>query len=124
MPPLADRPADIPVLARHFLEQVAGEGEVPRLTEDAVALTDGGGVYHAARNPIVGPSSVARLLIGLAAKARGATYEPAWIGGCPAMVARAPVKSERFAPVVVTLFGVRDGKIARIWTVSAPAKLG
>lgn len=102
-------------------------GDVDRvialLSDDAVALTDGGGVYHAARRPVQGASAVARMLIGLASKSQGATYDPLWIGGCPGMLASVPVRSERFASLVVTLFGVQDGIISRVWTISAPGKL-
>jgi DNA-binding NtrC family response regulator len=37
VPPLSERPDDIPVLARHFLEHFAGDGEAPQLTENALA---------------------------------------------------------------------------------------
>lgn len=37
VPPLSERPDDIPVLARHFLEQFAGDGQAPQLTENALA---------------------------------------------------------------------------------------
>jgi DNA-binding NtrC family response regulator len=37
VPALSERPDDIPVLARHFLEKFAGDDEPPRLTDKAMA---------------------------------------------------------------------------------------
>ncbi len=93
------------------------------LTEDVVSLSDGGGVYHAARKPVVGPIAVARLLVGLAAKNPAATYHPLWIHGGPAVLVESGSVRPDFAPRNVTLFGLRDGRVDRVWTVLAPAKL-
>jgi len=41
VPPLSERPDDIPVLARHFLEKFAGDDEPPRLTDKAMAALTG-----------------------------------------------------------------------------------
>ncbi|TNE91078.1 MAG: sigma-70 family RNA polymerase sigma factor [Deltaproteobacteria bacterium] len=99
------------------------EGVVALLDADAVALSDGGGVYHAATRPVRGPERVARLLIGLARKTPGGHYEAAVIGGCPAVVLRSGDRPSRFATLAVTMFGVRHGRVHRVWTVLAPHKL-
>lgn len=41
------------------------------LTEDAVLLSDGGGEYRAALNPLVGPDHIGRFFIGLLKKLGG-----------------------------------------------------
>lgn len=94
------------------------------LTDDVVALSDGGGVYHAARRAIVGPDRVARLLIGLAAKNPTAIYRPVEAAGCPGVVVETVGVREGFAPVGITLFGVVDGQISHVWSVLAPTKVG
>jgi DNA-binding NtrC family response regulator len=38
VPPLSERPDDIPVLARHFLAKFSGDEEPPRITEKAMAV--------------------------------------------------------------------------------------
>lgn len=102
------------------------EGDVQRVAEllssDCVAIADGGGVYHAARNAVVGKQAVARLLVGLAAKDPTATYTPSKVGGCPAVIVES-TKGPGFAPRSVTVFAVRDGRITHVWSVLAPSKL-
>jgi len=98
-------------------------GVTQLLSADCVALTDGGGVYHAARVPVVGAWAVARLLVGLARKNPGAVYAPDVVAGCPAVFVTNPGVPVAFAPRSVTLFGVRHGRIERVWSVLAPDKL-
>lgn len=116
-------PGDLAPVAHLAQAVLAGDvaGVVGLLADDVVALSDGGGVFHAAQVPIRGGDPVARLLVGLARKNAGAEYAPAWLGA-PAVVVRAPPKVG-FAERSVTLFGVRRGRISAVWTVLAPTKL-
>jgi RNA polymerase sigma-70 factor (ECF subfamily) len=54
-----------------FLQVCAGgdmQGLLNMLTKDAVLMSDGGGKAQAARNPIVGPTNVARFIFGVLGK--------------------------------------------------------
>lgn len=93
------------------------------LDEDVVAVSDGGGIYHAARRPVVGALAVARLLIGLAKKTPNAGYRPAWVQGQPGVFVDTPDLGGDFAPRSLTLFSVVGGRVVRVWSVLAPGKL-
>lgn len=70
------------------------------LVDDVVALSDGGGVVHAARKPVVGRTRVARLLVGVVDKfTRGAEHRPVLVNGEAGFVT------------------VRDGTTIAVWTV-------
>ena len=94
------------------------------LSDDVVALSDGGGVFHAARNAIEGPDRVAKLLVGLASKAGAhAEYEPVIIQGIPGVRVHWPGAPEGFARESITLFSLSSEKVARVWSVLSPSKL-
>ncbi len=96
---------------------------VELLADDVVATSDGGGVFHAARVPVVGAERVARLLIGLAHKAPDALFEAASVGGLPGVWVRWPTAPDGFAPASLSLFDVRDGRVVAVYTVLEPGKL-
>ena len=91
------------------------------LADDVVQVSDGGPNRRAARNPIIGPHRVARLLINLAKRIPpGAEVEMLRLNANPAAVVRLEnevllVSMFEFAP---------DGAIRRIWDVVNPDKLG
>lgn len=89
------------------------------LTEDVVLYSDGGGKAAAARNPLVGPSVVARFMAGITAKAPpGRSASIVSLNGLPAMVGR--VNGE----VVVTMSLDLDGdRIRRVYMMRNPEKL-
>lgn len=100
------------------------EAVVALLTDDAEAMSDGGGVYHAALNPVVGARRVAKLYMGLMNKGPGANYEMRIINGSPAVVTWWDRPRPGFAPFAVISIDIRDSKIQKIWSVLAPQKLG
>ena len=108
-----------------FTEAVAS-GDVSRLAallrDDAIALSDGGGVKAAALNPIHGPDKIARFYIGLARKyaARGGKLrlEPATINGALGLLVYLNGELDQTLSIAV------DGqKIAAIYGVRNPEKL-
>lgn len=57
------------------------------LSAEASASSDGGGEVRAALNEVHGRDRVARLMVGLGRRGlSGATYEPGWLNGCPALL--------------------------------------
>ena len=94
------------------------------LTDDAVAISDGGGAYHAAMNAVRGARQVAKLYLGLVKKSPGAHFDLRLINGMPAVITWWDAPKPGFAPRAVLAIDVRAGKIDRIWSVLAPGKLG
>ncbi|REJ79748.1 MAG: RNA polymerase sigma factor SigJ [Acidobacteria bacterium] len=92
------------------------------LTEDAVALSDGGGEVAAALNPIRGADKVTRFVFGIAAKhlAAGATVETREIelNGLPGLV----VLVDGALDVAISL-AAREGRAETLYLVRNPAKL-
>ncbi|MCW2777359.1 MAG: polymerase subunit sigma-24 [Frankiales bacterium] len=122
---LADAPAPTPVAARRtlldrFLLLVATAdlaGLTALLTDDAVLVSDGGGVVSAARRPVVGADRVARFLLGIAAKGTD-DVEVAEVNGGPALLL---VQGGAVTHVVEL---VPDGdRVRGLSLVAAPAKL-
>ena len=71
------------------------------LTEDAVALSDGGGEFAAARNPIIGRNRVVRLYLGLAARRGLAAVEERILNGLPAIMVTFSDRPEHQTPRLV-----------------------
>jgi RNA polymerase sigma factor (sigma-70 family) len=100
------------------------------LAPDVRAVTDGGGEFHAARKPLVGPVRVAhfyRRLAELGALGRdGITVAIRMLNGLPAIVyARTTVTPPGYPPRGVIRFDVGDdGEIRVIQSVLATRKLG
>lgn len=107
-----------------FLAALA-TGDVARvvatLTPDAVALADGGGETFAAKVPVIGAARVAKVYVHLAADTVGADVRFGSAGGLPALFVGAPPGSRW--PSALLLFDVADGRVRRVWSVSAPRKL-
>jgi RNA polymerase sigma-70 factor (ECF subfamily) len=105
-----------------FLD-ACGTGDVKGLERilaaDVVAHTDSGGRARAARNPIEGPSKVARCFVGLARKG-AATYtlELRELNGLPSILLR-----EHGVITTALLLDVEDGVIRSIYNVRNPDKL-
>lgn len=126
--------------AREALARFTGammSGDLARmeevLTEGCVALSDGGGEFYAALNPVVGAAKVARLFLGLFTKF-GALGDMAAIevGGLPALVFDLPSRRGGRGGVdparVATRFLVQadvdaGGRITRMYSVLASRKL-
>ncbi|MCW2606179.1 MAG: polymerase sigma-70 factor [Frankiales bacterium] len=125
---LADAPAPTPVAARRalldrFLLLVATAdlaGLTALLTDEAVLVSDGGGVVSAARRPVVGADRVARFLLGLAGKVlEGQELQVAEVNGGPALL----LLHDGVVTHVTEL--VPDGdRVRGVCIVAAPAKVG
>jgi len=96
-------------------------GLMATLTEDALLLSDGGGVVHAARKPIRGPERIARFFLGLASKYMTPAHraEIATVNGSVGLLLW---DGDHIDNVIG--FDVAGGKVARIHVVRNPAKLG
>lgn len=93
------------------------------LAHDVVFYSDGGGVVSAARKPLHGATTVARLVAGLTARGAAATGPAfsttlAWVNGAPAVLIWAGARLD-----AVWVFECSPGAIETIWVVRNPAKL-
>jgi len=94
------------------------------LGADVRARSDGGGEFHAARVPIVGPKKVALFYTRIAARRPVARSEVRILNGLPGLVvefADTPVREAR--RIVVRLDVGPDGRIANLDTVLASCKM-
>ena len=96
------------------------EGLMATLSEDAVLLSDGGGVVQAARKPILGPDRIARFFLGLVSKYMTPAHraEIATVNGSVGLLLW---DGERLDTVIG--FDVLDGLVVRVHAVRNPAKL-
>lgn len=89
------------------------------LAPDVVMVADGGGEVAAVRHPVVGSDRVAALLAHLAARLPDAVVDTMWMNG--ALAARIELAGALHTAVGVV---VADGRIARIYAIRNPHKLG
>lgn len=124
--PLHPAPAEAHARLLTAFSEAVASGDVSRLTallrEDAIALSDGGGVKPAALNPIHGADKVARFFIGLARKhaANGVVLhiEPATINGALGLFVYLNGALDQTLSIAV------DGDhVAAIYAVRNPEKL-
>ena len=89
------------------------------LADDAVLVSDGGGVVSAARRPVVGADRVARFLIGIGGRVpAGATMEEQEVNGLPCLVVRTGGEVTQ-----VFSFDVAGDRVRGLQIVSNPGKL-
>lgn len=94
------------------------------LAADARLLSDGGGEFAAARNPVLGADKVARLLLGLANKGGWPRIDLRTLNGQPAVVGAFASPRPRIAPrFVLRIELAADGRIREIHQVLASRKL-
>jgi len=95
------------------------------LTEGARLLSDGGGEYRAALNPVTGPDRIARFFLGLQRKLGGEVrYEVRTFNGLPGIVAEYDEPREGWGPRFVMRCDVdAAGAIREVHIVVATAKL-
>jgi len=93
------------------------QGLVDVLAPAVILVSDGGGVVRAARKPIAGAEKVAAVLLR-AAQLPDFTATTAWLNGMPGI--RVHIAGAAAAMSLV----VEDGRIARIYAISNPHKLG
>lgn len=127
-PAKADRAGEIDAMLSRMLMCIARRDldEARRIfTEDAVAMADGGGVYHAGRRRVVGPERILNLYNNLAARASPeARVEVRELNGAPAIVGLDPSPKKPNAPRWIILVDLApDGRVRRFYSVIAPQKL-
>ena len=88
------------------------------LTDDAVLLSDGGGVVTAALRPILGPVHIARFAVGTSRKNVGLRPEVATLNGHTALLLW---RDDALYSTVQ--FDIRGERIQAIYIVRNPAKL-
>ena len=97
------------------------------LAPEAVLVSDGGGRASAARRPVRGAKSVARFLIGIAAKMPQFDVTPAWLNGELAAVASSSENVEFVVFLVASETGVQQVLIVRnpdkLMRIDKPVKL-
>lgn len=111
-------------LTARFL-RAAGDGDLAALerllADDAVALSDGGGVVSAARRPVEGRARVARLSAGLARGAAAMTIESVEVNGGSGIVVR---DAGQVVVVLAPEFDADTGELTLLPSVLNPAKIG
>ncbi|OKI12596.1 RNA polymerase sigma factor SigJ [Streptomyces sp. CB03911] len=109
-------------LVRHFKKAwEAGDIKalVGLLDPDATMVADGGGLVGAALRPVEGSERIAQYLLHIAGKAPGLVLLERTVNGRPGLVAQ-----HAGVTVTVAAFDLAGGRIARIWAVRNPEKLG
>jgi RNA polymerase sigma factor (sigma-70 family) len=128
VPDRETREKSVELLAR-FMASFAKQ-DVPALeallAEDVVTFNDTNGKYPAAGIAVLGRNKVARFHAGVAKLRAGNTprIELRWVNGMPAMLVDYGEVSDRLAPRFVTMGEIdAAGKVRRIYSVLAPAKI-
>ena len=109
------------VVERFLAALTAGDvqGLMDVLAPDVVLVSDGGGLVPAARHPVEGMERVATLLSRFKTVAPDAVVGTVWLNGAPA--GRIDLAGE---PNTAVSLVVEDGRIARIYAIRNPHKLG
>jgi RNA polymerase sigma-70 factor (ECF subfamily) len=99
-------------------------GDLQRLLDvlapDVVMLSDGGGVKQAALRPIVGAEKVVRWFVGVAGRAPGPVVaEDVLVNGAPGLRLTAGGELD-----TVATMKIEDGRVAALYLVRNPNKLG
>jgi RNA polymerase sigma-70 factor (ECF subfamily) len=117
----ASRAEQEPVVERFLAALAAGDvpGLLAVLAPDVVLVADGGGLAPAVRRPVAGRERAVALLARFARVAPGATVATLLLNG--AVAARIDLAGEVHA---VVAFAVEGGRIARVYAISNPHKLG
>ncbi|MGI5231660.1 RNA polymerase sigma-70 factor [Actinoallomurus sp. CA-142502] len=95
------------------------QGLLDVLAPDVVALSDGGGVKQAVRQPVVGAGKVSRLLAaGLERVGAQTSVEPVQVNGCPGLIMRLDGEIDGVLAV-----RVEGGLVTGLYFVRNPEKL-
>jgi RNA polymerase sigma-70 factor (ECF subfamily) len=127
-PAKADRAVDVEAMLSRMLVCIARRDleEARRIfSADAIAVGDGGGVYHAGRRRVVGAPRILNLYNNLSKRASPeARVEVRTLNGQPAIVGTDPSPKKPNSPRWAFLIDLdADGRIRRLYSVIAPAKL-
>lgn len=112
---------------QRFLSALArddGDALTALLRDDVVAISDGGGEFHAAKVPVRGAAKVVLFYRNLARRRSTTWAEMRMLGGLPAFVATLSAPREGEAVRTVMQLDVdADGKVRGIYTALATRKL-
>jgi RNA polymerase sigma-70 factor (ECF subfamily) len=88
--------------------------------ENAVMMSDGGGKVRAALNPVYGPDSIARFVVGVARKGvpADASIVLTEVNGQTAIVV-----FQNDQAISATILDIRDGMIRNLFIIVNPVKL-
>lgn len=114
-------PSEHDAVVRAFVSAASG-GDLARLMTlldpSVVLRSDGGGIVSAARNPILGPSRVARFLLGVL------TRQPTWrLRERPTGDGLGFLLTDDTAVYGVVNLGVTSGTVTDVWVMLNPQKL-
>jgi RNA polymerase sigma-70 factor (ECF subfamily) len=121
LPPPPQRSGRRELLERLLMAVATADvpGLTALLTDDAVLVSDGGGVVSAARRPVVGADHVARFLVGIAGRAPvDAELSEQEVNGVPCLV----VRTGGVVTQVLSLEPAGD-RVASVQIAQNPAKL-
>jgi RNA polymerase sigma-70 factor (ECF subfamily) len=96
------------------------------LAKEARLLSDGGGVFFAALNPILGARRIAAFCLGVMNKFHSPEFTTRFlrVNGAPALLLEQEPQKPRYAPrTMITCTVDEGGKIDRVYLVLAPSKL-
>lgn len=121
-----ERRGGVPANAEELLDAFLGactagdvDGLRTLLAADALLVSDGGALVHAARRPVVGAERVTRLLVNLATRLpAGLVVEPATLNGEAGVVGRLDGVA-----VLALAIEARDGLVAAVRIMVNPDKL-
>ncbi len=99
------------------------EGATALFSDDALALTDGGGEVHAARVPLIGAARIARVYGVLATKVELLHVALQSLNGLPAAVGRTRGRPGEPWGFVHQIELAADGRVARLYSMVAPSRL-
>jgi RNA polymerase sigma-70 factor (ECF subfamily) len=124
----SDRSAEVDAMLSRMLVCIARRDleEARRIfASDAVAVGDGGGVYHAGRRRVAGAERILNLYNNLARRAsHDANVEVRTLNGQPAIIGTDPNPRKPNSPRWAFLIDLdAEGRIRRLYSVIAPAKL-
>lgn len=95
-------------------------GLIAVLNPDATAITDGGGLVSASRDPLLGPEAIAHFFLGVLDRQPELTIATHLVNGEPGLVA---TDNQGHVLAVITVDTTPAGRIAHVWAVRNPQKL-
>ncbi|MFE3678071.1 RNA polymerase sigma factor SigJ [Streptomyces griseus] len=118
-PVAADARTDVVRRVKEAWEEKNIAALVDLLDPSAVMTADGGGLVGAALRPVEGDARIASYMVAIADRAPGLELLQRSVNGAPGLVAL-----RDGVVLTVAAFDVTDGRVARIWVVRNPEKLG
>ncbi len=111
---------DDPIVRRFAFACTAGDVDAVRdtLADDAIVVTDGGGIVRAATQPVRGADNVACFLPALLTRQPGTVLTTESVNGRTGLVLRRTGQA-----VAVVSLSVADSHITAVWIVLNPDKL-